>query len=79
MGMQSYNVRAFHAIWFQELNEGRVTWTNEEAKLKYRHTLLWHLVAGPAKPTSTRTQLTQKKSMLERQSYNIPARLEALT
>ena len=29
-------IRAFHAIWLQQLEQGCVTWADEEVKLKYR-------------------------------------------
>ena len=29
-------IRAFHAIWFQQLEQSHVTWDNEEVKLKYQ-------------------------------------------
>ena len=35
-------VRTFHAVWLNQLEQGRVTWGDEEAKRRFRWTLIWH-------------------------------------
>ena len=40
-------VRAFHAIWLQQLKQGHATWADKEVKLKYQRALVWHHVAAP--------------------------------
>ena len=39
-------VIAFHAIWVQQLEQGRVTWVDKDAKIKYRWALVWHQAFG---------------------------------
>ena len=34
--------RAFHRVWLNQLEQGRCTWFNEEAKMQFRQTLVWH-------------------------------------
>ena len=41
-------VSAFHAIWLQQLERGRVTWADEEVKVDYRWAMVWHSAAGPS-------------------------------
>ena len=33
-------VRAFHAVWLQQLKHGHVTWVDEDVKIKFQHTLV---------------------------------------
>ena len=40
-------VKAFHAIWLLQLEQGRVMSANEGVKLRYRWALVWHQAAGP--------------------------------
>ena len=50
-------VRAFHAIWLQQREQGRVTWpADEEVKLKYKQTIVWYRATGPPKAASAPTQ-----------------------
>ena len=55
-------VRAFHAIWLQQLEQGRVAWDDEQVKLKYTWALVWHHVAGPSETAPVKKQV-----------YNVPA------
>ena len=45
-------IRAYHAIWLQQLEQGRVSWPDEEKKMKYHRALVWHHVMATAKPIS---------------------------
>ena len=48
------SVRAFHALCLNPLEHGRVTWEDEEAKLRFMHALVWHPATSvtTAAPTS---------------------------
>ena len=56
-------VRAFHVVWLQQLEQGRVTWANEEVKLRYIWALVWHHAAGPSQTPPAKKQV-----------YNTPAK-----
>ena len=38
--------------WEQQLEQCRVTWANEEHKMKYHRALIWHHMMAPSQPTS---------------------------
>ena len=40
-------VRAYHATWIQNIEQGRVAWGAEAIKLKLWHALVWHRVMAP--------------------------------
>ena len=44
--------RAFHAVWLQQLEQGRVTWKDTELRVSYRRTLVWHQPAMGSKQAS---------------------------
>ena len=44
------DVRAFHAIWLQQMEQGRATWKDGYLKLTYRRALVWHQPAPSRKP-----------------------------
>ena len=54
-------VWAFHAVWLQQLEEGCVTWADEEVKLKYRRALVWHRGTAPSQLASAPSQQVQRK------------------
>ena len=58
-------IRAFHAMWFQQLELGRVTWADEEVKVKIF--MPWSGIEqwGPSKPTSAHVQQSQGKPAKE--------------
>ena len=35
-------IRAFYAMWLNELEQGRVSWDDDKAKLKFRWAIVWH-------------------------------------
>ena len=60
-------VRAFHAVWLQQLKHGWVTWPETDAKVKYRCALVWHCAIAGTKPASAPFQQPQKKLAKEGQ------------
>ena len=42
-------VCAFHAVWLQQLEHGRITWADKDAKLKFQRVLVWHQPAATRK------------------------------
>ena len=59
-------VRAFHALWLQQLEHSRVTWANEDINLRYKQVLVGLLAAGSLQTAPARKQV-----------YNVPAKLES--
>ena len=48
--------REFHGVWLIQLEQGRCTWFDEEAKIQFRRTLIWHPAhSSPACTNATRT------------------------
>ena len=35
-------VKAYHAIWLQQIVNSRAQWSDVDAKLKFRRALVWH-------------------------------------
>ena len=60
--------RAFHAVWFQQLEHGRLTW--EEAMRRSRWVLIWHPAMTTTMAPATAAPLPQKKQMRDIQAYN---------
>ena len=70
-------VRAFHAVWLQQLEQGCVTWADKEVMLKYRGAFKWHHVAAPFQPAlapSQQSLQSQRKQQRRAQLFNIPAK-----
>ena len=66
-------IRAFHAMLLQQLEHDHVTRADEDAKIKFRNTLVWHHATPSSKPVSAPFQQPQKKSAKECQVYNMLA------
>ena len=35
--------RAFHGVWLNQLEQGRCIWFDEDDKMQFHRTLVWHL------------------------------------
>ena len=42
-------VRAYHAVWPQQVENSHVEWDDSEAKLQFCHALVWHTVISTVK------------------------------
>ena len=40
-------LRAYHAAWFQKMEQERVSWADVEKKMKFRKMLVWHCLSNP--------------------------------
>ena len=53
-------LRAFHAIWLQQLVNGKANWGDEDKKLEFRRALVWnlvhHMTSLKAQPTASHQQ-----------------------
>ena len=67
----SWELRAFHTIWLQQLEQGRVNWADEEVKLKYRRTVVWHHVVAPSQSAPAPCHQPQKKQQRGTQIFNV--------
>ena len=45
-------VRAYHAVWLQHQEQGRVTWNDEATRLKLCRALVWHRIAPSSQPSA---------------------------
>ena len=54
-------LRAFHAMWLNQLEQGRVTWEDEEAKLKFTWALIWYPATTGMLAATISDPLPQKK------------------
>ena len=46
-------VKVYHVVWFQHLNQGRVTWNDEATRLKLCRALVWHRIAPSPQASAT--------------------------
>ena len=52
-------VRAYHAVWLQNIEQGRATWDDQPTCLKLHRSLVWHMLAPSSQPSSTPTSTPQ--------------------
>ena len=67
-------VCAFLAVWLEQLEHSRVTWEDDEAKLKYRWPLVWHPAMTTTALTTMAAHPSQKKQPHGNQAYNVQAK-----
>ena len=68
------HTRAFHGIWLNQLEQDRCTWFDEEAKLQFHRSIVWHSACtSPSHPTISRTspRIRQCRSQA---SHNAPVK-----
>ena len=47
-------VRTFHGVWLNQLEQGQCTWMDEEEKLRFCRALVWHPApSSPSVPATT--------------------------
>ena len=51
------SLRAYNAVWLQQIENGRVNWDDGDAKFKFHHTLVWHSAYPTIKPKQEHQQL----------------------
>ena len=54
-------VRAYLAVWLQQIENGRVNWNDSEAKLEFHHALVWHPAQLEVKPERVASAAALKK------------------
>ena len=64
-------IRAFHAVWLQQLENGQVKWDDVKAKLWFHHTLVWHPATSMTSAKMVTGQAPLKKLGKEAMAYNI--------
>ena len=42
-------IQVFHAIWLQQMEQGKASWKDGDIKLTYHHALVWHQPADGRK------------------------------
>ena len=68
--------KVFNGIWLNQFEQGRCTWYDEDDKMQFCRTLIWHLACpSPSHPTTTRASprtRQQQTSQLQRpcQAWN---------
>ena len=67
-------VRAYHAVWTNQLEKGRVTWEDEEEKVQFRQVLIWHPANASTPAVSTLAVPAHKKQNKQAFSYSTPAK-----
>ena len=67
-------VSTFHAVWWQQLEHGDITWVDKDTKLKFKRDLIWHQPVATDKTVAAPAP-AQKKQMREKLTFNVPATL----
>ena len=67
-------VRSYHAVWLQQLENGRVRQDDVETMLLFHHSLVWHPARPVTKSGDQHTSAPQKKAGKESLAVNIVAK-----
>ena len=67
-------VRDYHAVWLQQIENGRAKWSNEDAKLEFHRSLVWHTAPPATSDKLAATASPPKKPTKERIATIITAK-----
>ena len=67
-------VRAYHRIWLNQQEQGKLTWEDTDEKLKLCWALVWHLATSNSMAALTSTSAGDKKYPKPTCAYNAPAK-----
>ena len=62
--------RAFHVVFCNQLEQGRCTWFDEEAKMQFRRTLVWHPAHSSNACTNATRTSPKSRQRHSQASYN---------
>ena len=67
-------VCVYHVVWLNQLEQGWVSWDDQEEKLRSLHALVWHTDTSTTLAVPNLPKPSQKQDPREGYSYNVPVK-----